>query len=88
MKKVFKLISILSLLLVINISCTIEPLYNCRCTEKTYVITEYQGQIIEQQQVGYVQFNGDCSINGGYYISNVIWDGYYKHYRLTETYCY
>lgn len=81
---------ILMLLLIsLSMSCTIEPLCNCSCTEKTYEVTEYQGEIIEQQQTGYVQFNGNCNDNnGGYYVTNITWNGPYKHYTLIETYCY
>lgn len=76
------------LLLLTLTSCVIEPYNNCSCVDKTYEVTEYQGEIIDQQQVGYYQFNGNCNDDNGYFITNISWNGPYKHYTLTETYCY
>lgn len=68
-------------------SCTVDLNY-CDCTRKVYEVTEYQGEVIDSRLIKYRQFNGNCDDDEGYYISNIFWNGSYKHYTLTETHCY
>jgi hypothetical protein len=82
-----KKIILFLLILIMYSSCVVEPIYNCECTTKVYEVTEFNGQVIESQLVGYQQVNDDCRLNGEYYITNVVWNGPYKHYTLYETYC-
>lgn len=84
MKNIKTILFVLFITLLFN-SCT-EPLCNCQCTTKVYEVTELNDTVIESQLVGYEQGN-DCN-SEGYYITDIYWDGPYKHYRLYETYCY
>jgi hypothetical protein len=84
-----KTLLLLSILFVLN-SCTvvIDDYGRCNCTEKRYQVTEYNGQIIQSYQIGYLQSYNSCNRSGNTYIENVRYNGNYKYYISTQIYCY
>lgn len=61
---------------------------NCSCTQRTYEVVEYNGEIVDTKQVGYESYNGDCARTGTSIITNVRYSYDFKYYTLTEIYCY